>query len=283
MPATIARGPAQRARQAAAYAVLVVLAALFLLPFYLILRNSLMSQTELTSFAWRWFATPPRLSAFTDLFTDQSAPMARGLLNSTIIAVVTLVFSMLFASMAGYGLARIPYRHRNVVFFAILTPLMIPGATTFVLTYVVVGVLGGIDTLWGIIVPGLFNVFAAFLFRQHYLNFPRDLEDAGKVDGLGYWGIYRYLMLPNSKGIMAALGVLAFIGSWNDFLWPLVIGQTPSSWTVQIVLSTFLTAQVVNLPELFAGALVGIAPLVIVFLVMQRYIVRGVSMTGVRG
>jgi multiple sugar transport system permease protein len=270
-------------REAPVYAALIALGGLFLLPFYLIVRNALMPQAQLTSFGWSWFAIPPRLTSFIDLFTDPSAPMATGILNSAIIAVVTVVLSMLFASMAGYALARIPYRGRNVVFFAILSALMIPNATTFVLTYVVVGYLGGIDTLWGIIVPGLFNVFATFLFRQHYLNFPTDIEDAGRVDGLGYWGIYRRLMLPSSRGVMTALGVLAFIGSWNSFLWPLVIGQSQSSWTVQVVLSTFLTAQTINLPELFAGAAVGIAPLVVVFLILQRYIVRGVTMSGVQG
>lgn len=270
-------------REAPVYAALIVLAGLFLLPFYLIVRNALMTQIQLTSFSWTWFPLTPQLTSFTDLFTDPSAPMGTGLINSTIIAVITVALSMLFASMAGFALARIPYRGRNAVFFVILSALMIPNATTFVLTYVVVGYLGGINTLWGIIVPGLFNVFATFLFRQHYLNFPTDIEDAGKVDGLGWWGIYLRLMLPNSRGIMTALGVLGFIGSWNAFLWPLVIGQTQSSWTVQVVLSTFLTAQTVNLPELFAGAAVGIAPLVVIFLVLQRYIVRGVTMSGLQG
>jgi multiple sugar transport system permease protein len=270
-------------REAPVYAALIVLGGLFLLPFYLIVRNASMTQIQLTSFSWTWFPAPPQLTSFTDLFTDPSAPIATGLLNSAVIAVVTVVLSMLFASMAGYALARIPYRHRNAVFFVILSAMMIPNATTFVLTYVVIGYLGGINTLWGIIVPGLFNVFATFLFRQHYLNFPTDIEDAGKVDGLGYWGIYRRLMLPNSRGVMTALGVLAFIGSWNSFLWPLVIGQSQSSWTVQVVLSTFLTAQTVNLPELFAGAAVAILPLVIIFLVLQRWIVRGVTMSGLQG
>jgi multiple sugar transport system permease protein len=154
---------------------------------------------------------------------------------------------------------------------------------TFVPSYVVVSYLGGVNTLWGIVVPGLFNAFATFLFRQFYLDFPVEIEEAGRLDGLGYFGIYRGLILPNSIGIMMALGILSFIYSWNAFLWPLVIGRYPTTSTVQIVLSIFLTAQTINLPMLFMGAAVGAAPLVIVFLVMQRYIVQGVRLSGIKG
>lgn len=263
------------------YALLIVLSILFLIPFYLIGRNAFMTNTEIASFNWKWLPIPPHPENWTTLF--DSASMGRGLFNSAVIATTTFVFQMLFASMAGYALARIPARGRNIVFFLLLLTLMIPGAVTFVPLYVVVAFLGGINTLWGIIVPGLFNVFATFLFRQFYLDFPVDIEDAGRVDGLSYAGIYRYLLIPNSIGIIMALGVLSFIGSWNAFLWPLVIAQGESSYTVQVVLSSFLTAQTIDLGALFMGALVGILPLVIVFLIMQRYIVEGVKLSGVKG
>lgn len=267
----------------AVYASLTVLAAVFLLPFYIVLRNAFMTQREISSVDWHWLPSAPTLDAFTRLFSDPTASVLGGLLNSTIIAVITVVLSMLFSSMAGYALARIPYRGSGAVFYLILSAMMIPSATTFVLTYVVIGVLGGLDTLWGIIVPGLFQVFSTFLFRQHALGFPKEIEEAGRVDGLGWWGIYWRLLLPNSRGVLAALSLLAFIASWNGFLWPLVIGQSRSSWTVQVVLSTFLTEQTPDFPELFAGAAVAIIPLVVIFLVLQRFIVRGVAMSGVKG
>src|SRR5690606_34849086 len=133
------------------------------------------------------------------------------------------------------------------------------------------------------LVPGLFSGFATFLFRQFYLDFPAELEEAGRLDGNSYIGVYFRLLLPNSLGIMAALGVLSFIGSWNAFLWPVIVGQSPETLTVQVVLSTFLTAQTINLPALLSGAAVGAAPLVIVFLLLQRYIVQGVRMSGIKG
>lgn len=265
------------------YVVLILLAILFLIPYYLIFRNALLTQAQITSFDWVWLPIPPHFENFETIMTDPIAPMGTGLRNSAIIALVQTVGQMFLASLAGYGLARIPYRWANQVFFLMLLTLMIPGAVSFVPLYVIVAGLGWINTFQGLIVPGLFNTFAAFLFRQFYLDFPTDLEDAGRVDGLGYWGIYRHILLPNSMGIMTALGVITFIGSWNAFLWPLIIGQTPDWWTVQVVLSTFLTAQTINLSALFMGAAIAVLPLIVVFIFMQRYIVEGVKVTGIKG
>lgn len=261
-------------------ALLVVMAVLFLFPFYLLLRNALLPENQITSAHWAWLPAAPHWDNFRDLFHDPDAHMLTGLVNSAIIAVVTLVFQTLFSSMAGYALARIPARGRNVVFFLILSTLMIPAAVTFVPAFAVVAFLGGVNTRWGIIAPGLFSAFSIFLFRQFYLRFPTEIEEAGRLDGLGYFGVYRHLLLPNSTSILTALGVLTFIGSWNSFLWPLVIGQDPDSWTVQVALSTFLTAQTPHFAELFAAAAVGVLPLVLVFLLLQRYIVEGAKFSG---
>lgn len=260
--------------------LLVGIGIVFLVPFYLILRNALMTDSQITSFHWSWFPASPDWANFRTLFSDPDSHMLTGLVNSAIIAVVTLVFQTLFSSMAGYALARIPAKGRNLVFFLIISTLMIPSAVTFIPTFAVVAYLGGINTRWGIIAPGLFSAFSIFLFRQFYLRFPSEIEEAGRLDGLGYFGVYRYLLLPNSISVLTALGILTFIGSWNSFLWPLVIGQDPSSWTVQVALSTFLTAQTIHLAELFAAAAVGILPLVLLFLVMQRYIVEGAKFSG---
>ncbi len=265
-------------------AALIVLVLLFLLPFYLIIRNAMMADSQITSFNWFWVPEPPLLLAnLEELFGDPMAPTLTGLENSAIISVTQIIFQMLFASMAGYGLARIPYRFGNTIFYLILSTMMIPFAVTFVPLYVVVAHLGWVSTLQGIIVPGLFSAFSTFMFRQFYLSFPTEIEEAGKVDGLSYLGIYFSLALPNSVGITVALGSLAFINDWNAFLWPLVIGQDRSSWTIQVVLSTFLTAQVINLHELFMGAAVAILPILVLFAFLQRYMVEGVARSGIKG
>jgi multiple sugar transport system permease protein len=265
------------------YGLLILLTILFLFPFYLMIRGALSTKLEVNSADWVWWPESPQWSNWDALFNDGVADMSLGLRNSAIIAIVNLVFQTLFAAMAGYALARIAIRGSGIVFSFILLTLMVPAAVTFVPTYVVLSKLGGVDTLWGIVVPGLFNAFATFLFRQFYLDFPSELEEAGRLDGLGYLGVFFRLLVPNSMGIMAALGVLSFINSWNAFLWPSIVSQSSETRTVQIVLSTFLTAQTINLPALFMGAVVGAAPLIIVFLVMQRFIVQGVRMSGIKG
>ena len=265
------------------YVLLVILALLFLLPFYLIVRNGLAAESEITSPNWTFFPSTLHFENIQELFKDTEVPFLDGMLNSTIIAVLQTAGQILLSALAGYGLARIPYRWSNQVFYAILVTLMIPSAVIFVPTYVIVSYLGWVSTLQGLVVPGVFSGFTTFLFRQFFLGFPRELEEAGRVDGLGYWGVFWRIVVPNSFGIIAALSVITFIASWNAFLWPLVIGQDSSAWTVQVVLSNFLNAQVLNLHELFIGATIAILPLVIIFLFLQRYIVEGYKQSGLKG
>ncbi|WP_326769864.1 carbohydrate ABC transporter permease [Streptomyces sp. NBC_01591] len=260
-----------------------LLTAVFLAPFYLMLRNALMDTQGLTSPDWTWWPSTMHWENFTSLFSDPALHMGQALGNSLLIAAITAPVSTLLASAAGYALARIPVPGRGVLLALVVATLMIPGSVTFVPTFVVVGSMGGVNTLWGIIAPGLFNPFAVLLFRNFYLQFPSEIEEAGRLDGLGWLGLYRRIALPSSGAMLASLGALAFIDSWNAFLWPLVIGQDPSAWTAQIALSTFLTSQTINLPGLFAGAVVTIAPLVAMFLVAQRYIVEGIATSGLKG
>lgn len=265
------------------YLALSVAAALFLVPFYLVIRNGLVSESEISATSWTFLPSSVRWENFAELFSDPAVPLVRSMLNSLVVAVLQTAGQLLLCSMAGYGLARIPYRYSNVVFYLVVATLMIPAAVTFVPTFVVVSTLGWVSDLRGLVIPGLFSGFTAFLFRQYFLNFPRELEEAARIDGLGHWGTFWRVVVPNSRGFFAALGVIAFVTSWNQFLWPLVIAQDQDSWTVQVALSTFLTAQSINVHELFLAAAVSVTPLVIVFVAMQRWLVRGVTESGIKG
>ncbi|GAA1252504.1 MULTISPECIES: carbohydrate ABC transporter permease [Streptomyces] len=270
-----------RAGLALRLALLIALALLFLIPFYLLVRNGLAAESDITSPEWTFFPSSLHWGNVNELFGDTSVPYARSLLNSALIAVATTLGTLLLASLAGYGLARIPYRHANKVFYAILGTLMVPAAVTFVPSFVLVSSLGWISTLRGLIVPTLFSAFACFVFRQYFLGFPGELEDAARVDGLGHWRTYWRVVVPNSRPVFAAVGTIVFIGAWNSFLWPLVIGQDRNAWTVQVALSSFTTSQVVRLHELFIAAAVSIVPLLVVFLFFQRWIVAGVERSGI--
>lgn len=281
--AIVSKTPAARLRAGLRYAVLVVAAILFLIPFYLLFRNALMTEAQIT--APRWSFLPPTWEwrNLQILFDDPSLPMAKALFNSIAISVTQTLGVLIVSGLAGYGLARIPYRWSNAVFIIITGSLLIPAAVTFVPSFVLVSTLGWVSTLRGLIIPGLFQALATFLFRQFYLSFPKEIEEAAFIDGLGYWGTFWRIVVPNSGGFAAAIGTITFIGSWNAFLWPLVIAQDQEAWTVQIALSTFLTAQSVNLSELFMAAVVAIFPLLLMFLFLQRWIVEGVERTGIGG
>jgi multiple sugar transport system permease protein len=269
--------------KAVRYLALSMAAVLFLVPFYLVLRNGLATEQEITAPSWTFWPSEIHWENFAALFSNPAVPMVRSMVNSLVVAVLQTAGQLLLCGLAGYGLARIPYRYANVVLYLVIATLMIPAAVTFVPTFVVVSTLGWVSDLRGLVVPGLFSGFTAFLFRQYFLTFPRELEEAARIDGLGHWGTYWRIVVPNSKGFFAALGVIAFVTSWNQFLWPLVIAQDQDSWTVQVALSTFLTAQSIDVVQLFLAATVSILPLVVVFVALQRLLVRGVTETGIKG
>ncbi|MEU5276228.1 carbohydrate ABC transporter permease [Streptomyces asoensis] len=255
----------------------------FLVPFYLLVRNALSTDTDITGENWKFFPTDIQWGNIGELFTDETVPFGRSLWNSAVVATLHTAGVLLVCSLAGYALARIPYKHANKVFYAVLGTLMVPTAVTFVPSFVLVSSLGWVDTYRGLIIPGLFSGFTCFLFRQYFLGFPRELEEAARVDGLGYWGAYWRIVVPNSLNFFAAMATITFINGWNSFLWPLVIGQDPGSWTVQVALSNYMTNQTVVFHLIFMATAMSILPLVFVFLFLQRWLVQGIAQTGIKG
>jgi multiple sugar transport system permease protein len=261
--------------------VLVTLALLFLLPFYVLLRNAFATSQELAASRWVWVPADPTLDNLQRLFANDNVQLARSLLNSFVVAVVQTVATVVISAMAAYGLARIPSRWSRPVLVLTVLTLMVPAAVTFVPSFVMVSSLGWISSYRGLIIPVLFSAFATFLFRQHFAAFPKELEEAAALDGAGLWRTFWRVVVPNAYGIAAAVGTITFIGSWNAFLWPLLIGQDRMYRTVQVSLSQFLTSQRVDIPQLFIGAAVAIVPVLLIFIFLQRYLVRGVESSGI--
>lgn len=262
------------------YAALIVLALIFLLPFWVILRNAFSTSQWITAAQWHWLPNALGFDNLAELLGNSGVPIVRSLINSAVVSVVQTMATVIISALAGYALA-IDNRISKILLTVTVATLMVPAAVTFVPTFVMVSSLGWISTLRGLIIPGMFSALATFLFRQYFLSFPRELEEAAYLDGAGYWRTFWRVVVPNSYGIGAAVGTLIFIGSWNAFLWPLLIGQDPNYRTIQLALSQFLTSQRVDYPQLFTGAVVAIVPVLLVFIFLQRYLIQGVERSGI--
>ena len=264
------------------YAVASVLALIFLIPFYAMVKTALSTNDEIYSQDFVFWPSDPQWQRIPELFADPRYLDA--LMNSAIMAVVSTSLSILIASLAGYALVRIPNRAAKPMFTLVIVVLLVPATTAFVPNFIIVASLGWIGTLQGLIVPGLFSAFNVFLFRQFYVNFPREIEEAAYIDGAGFFRTFFRVVFPNTLPFASALTVLGLIGSWNAFLWPLVVaGDGQNAMTVQIYLSSFLTAQTFDYGGLFMAATVSLITVLLVFFVLQRYLVAGIAATGLKG
>jgi multiple sugar transport system permease protein len=199
--------------------------------------------------------------------------------NSTIYAVVSVVFSLFFASLAGYAFAKKRFAGREVMFWSFIAMLMIPGQLTVVPLFLMVARAGGINTYWGLILPTLANAQAVFLMRQFIMGIPDELIDAAKLDGASEFRIYWQIVLPLTVPVLATLGIFIFLFHWNDFFWPLLVAQDDSMRTLTVGLST-MQARSPSTGFIMASAAFSFVPNLFIFVVLQRYIVQGITLMG---
>lgn len=263
------------------YLALVLLAMFFLLPFYVIVRNAFSTNQTIVAARWQWIPAEWDFGVVSRMFADQQLGLANALVNSAVVAVLQTVATVVVALLAGYALARL-HNWLGRVFMALtVLTLMVPMAVVFLPMFVMTARFGWIDTYRGLIIPVMFSAFATFMFHATFKNFPTDLEDAALIDGATPFSTFWRVVVPNCLGIIGAVSSITFIGAWNAFLWPLLVTRENTT-TVQLALSQFMTSQGVRYPELFAGALVAIIPVLIVFLVLQRFLVQGVETSGIK-
>lgn len=263
------------------YGLATALALLFLLPFYVIVRNAFSTNQNITAPRWNWLPDQPNLANLESMLSSDSTGVLKGLLNSAIMTILQTVGTVVISLMAGYGLARFTHRLSRMVLGLTVFTLMVPAATTFVPMFIITAQFGWIDSFRGLVIPGMFSAFATYLFRQAFLDFPSELEDAALVDGCNPFTAFWRIVVPNSRGTVAAVGTIVLIGSWNAFLWPSLVGREATR-TVQVALSQYMTSQNVRYPELFMGSLIAILPMLVVFLFLQRFLVQGLTTSGLR-
>ena len=205
------------------------------------------------------------------------------LLNSLLYAVVITSVQLTVNTLAAYAFARMNFRGRGVLFSLLLATMMLPPAVLLVPQFLVVSRLGLVDSFWGVVLPGFAGAFGVFLLRQFFMNIPRSLEDAARLDGCGSLGVLRHVILPLSKPALITLGLFIFLGAWNSFVWPLVVLSDQSYYPLTVGLSLFREESGADWPRIFAAAVMGSAPLIMLFLFAQRYLVRGISLSGLKG
>jgi len=209
----------------------------------------------------------------------EAAPFARYYLNTSIAALCIVTGQLLFSSLAGYAFARLHFPGRNILFLILLSTLMVPFYITLIPSYLIVRILGMVNTYPGLIVPFLVSAFGIFLFRQYYIEFPKDLEEKALMDGCSRLQIWRHVFLPLSKPPLAALGIFAFLFAWNSFLWPLVVTTDPDMWTIQIGLAMFSGRYGTEWTSLMAGTTVSVIPAIVAFIILQKYYIRHLALS----
>ncbi len=266
---------------APAYLVLTLLSVAMLFPFLWMLLSSLKDATQI--YEMRLLPAHPTLGNYVYIFTSRNSGFARWFLNSAIVGVSTTVSVLFFDSLVGYTLAKFRFPGKRIIFLLILSTLMIPTEMLVIPWYALARALKWVNGYWGIMFPGMISAFGVFLMRQFMGTMPDDLIDAARVDGKGELRIFFTVVLPLVVPALAILAIFNFIGNWNAFLWPLIAVAKPRMFTLPVGLANFSGEAGSNWHYIMTGATVSMAPLVIVFLVFQKQIVRGIAMTGLKG
>jgi len=263
------------------YVVLTGGLVLMVGPFLWMLLGSVKPETELRQLPPTWWPDRFTMDNYADLFTRLD--MGTYFMNSLIVATVVTVGNVIFCAMLGYALAKLEFRGKRLLFLVVMGTLMVPGVVTFVPLFILTTNLGLTNTLPGLFLPFLMQPFGVLLLRQYILGLPDDLIHAARVDGAGELRIFGSVILPLCGPALATLGILTFLGSWNNFLWPLVVAQTEDKYTLPVALALYSVGQnSTDYGLLLSGAVVIVLPVIAIFLVLQRYFVQGIAMTGIK-
>ena len=263
------------------YALLILGILLLVGPFVWMVLGSLKTTGELRQVPPTLLPQNPTLANYAELFDRLS--FARFFFNSAIVAAAVTAGNVVFCSMLGYALAKLQFPGKRILFALVLGTLMVPGIVTFMPLFVLVANLGLVNTHAGLILPFLVGAFGVFLMRQFISGIPDELLDAARVDGAGEHYIFWRIVMPLCGPAVATLSILTFLGSWNSFLWPLVVATSEEMYTLPVAIALFATGQQeTNIALLMAGSVVVILPVLIVFIVLQRYFTQGIAMTGIK-
>ncbi|MEA5419039.1 carbohydrate ABC transporter permease [Spirulina sp. CCNP1310] len=264
------------------YFLLLAIAILMLFPLLWLISTSLKSPGE------QIFSFPPQLIPKSPTFANfrtvwDTYPFGRYLTNSVIVATLTVGLNLLFCSLAAYPLARLSFKGRDLIFATVVSTIMIPFQIVMIPLYVLTVQLGLRNTYLGIIFPAIASAFGIFLLRQAFQGVPKELEEAARIDGCTELGLWWHVMIPAVRPALVTLAIFVFIGAWSDFLWPLIVVDRPEYYTLPLGVANLASAFSLDWRLIAAGSVISIAPILLLFLFVQRYIIPTSAASGVKG
>jgi multiple sugar transport system permease protein len=278
------RDPRRLARLIPLYALLIALTLLFVAPILWMFSTSLKPNYLTTRFPPQWIPQQPTFEGYSTLMTTATeTPVLRWFLNSMVAGSAHALLVVATSAMAAYALARMRFRGRNVLFAIVVATLFIPPITFLIPNYLIVDSFGWLDTLLAVIVPSAAGAFGVFFLRQFFLSLPRELEEAAFIDGANQWQVFFRIILPLSKAPLATLALLSFLQNWNDFLWPFYVLFTPQNLVLAPGLSRLQNAFTTDYTLIMTGGVLASIPVLIIYVFAQRYIIEGVSRSGLKG
>jgi multiple sugar transport system permease protein len=268
-------------RVVAVHVALAIVGLVVVVPLYWTVKSALTTNAEIFASPIQWLPADWQLHNFGDAL--QSAPFDVYFRNSTIVGLSVTATTLLSSALAGYGFAKFRFPGRNLLFVVVLAAMMVPFQAIMIPLFVLVRSLGWLNSLTGLIIPGAVSGFGIFLMRQFMSTLPDALLEAARIDGCGEVRLFTSIVLPLSRSALAALAVLTFLASWNNFLWPLIVVQNVANFTVPLGLAQFRGSNYTNYTQMLAVSLVAAAPIVVLYIAMQRQIIGTFATSGIKG
>jgi multiple sugar transport system permease protein len=262
------------------YLVVLLGAVSMVLPFLWMLSTAFKEAEQILALPPIWIPRPITLDNFVQLV--RAVPFGRFFLNSVINSVVLTGSQLFLCAMTGYAFAKLPFPGKGWLFMLIVSSMMVPGAVTLIPTFLVVVYLRWVDTWWGLLVPRMATAFGVFFMRQFFMNLPDDYIDAARIDGASEFVTFWKIMIPLCKPALATLGTFSFIGTWNDFVWPLVIVNSDRLKTLPLGFAVLGGQYGFHFEWTMAAAVLTILPVILIFMILQEYVIRGITLTGLK-
>lgn len=263
------------------FVIMCVVALFMLVPFFWSFLTSLKTVGEVFAYPPKWIPQSIHWENYSQVW--KVVPFGRYLINSTVVSGIVTILTLLTASLAAYAFARLEFRGRDFIFMLYLGTMMIPSQVTMIPNFIFIKLLGWTDTYTGLILPNVFTALGVFLLRQFFMTIPREYEEAAKIDGASRFYMYLHIILPLSIPALSTLAVFTFVFQWNNLMWPLIVVNKESMKTLTLGLASFQGMYSTNWSLLMAAAVMGIIPSFIIFVLGQKYLIKGVTLSGIKG